>query len=106
MLLLSPMSHKTHFGILILPGFFVARMAIEDRDRLAAWCMLACVILIGILDHFLGLRGIGDMFAWYGNVMWGAVALGIACWWALAAKSRSWISGPPGAAPGSMKRTI
>ncbi len=83
MLLLSPMSHKTHFGILILPGFFVARMAIEDRDRLAAWCIFACIVLTGILDHFLGLRGIGDMFAWYGNVMWGAVALGIACFHAL-----------------------
>jgi len=89
MLLLSPMSHKTHFGILILPGFFVARMAIEHRDRVAAWCMLACVIVIGLLDHFFLYTALGDIFAWYGNVMWGAIALGIACFYSLAVKSSS-----------------
>lgn len=87
MLLLSPMSHKTHFGILILPGFFVARMAIEQHDRVAALAMGLCVVSIGILDrNFFG-SAIGDMFAWYGSVMWGAVALGLACFYALA-KSR------------------
>ena len=89
MLLLSPMSHKTHFGILILPGFFVARMAIEQRDRIAAWCMLACVILIGLLDHFFFYTALGDVLAWYGNVMWGAIALGIACFHSLAVKSKA-----------------
>ncbi|MGD0541773.1 MAG: glycosyltransferase family 87 protein [Tepidisphaeraceae bacterium] len=89
MLLLSPMSHKTHFGILILPGFFVARMALERRDRIAAWCMLACVILIGLLDHFFFYTALGDVLAWYGNVMWGAIALGIACFHSLAVKSKA-----------------
>jgi Glycosyltransferase family 87 len=84
MLLLSPMSHKTHFGILILPGFFVARMAVEHHDRVAAWCMLGCVILIGVLDHFFFYTVLGDVFAWYGNVMWGTIALGIACFHSLA----------------------
>jgi hypothetical protein len=88
MLLLSPMSHKTHFGILILPGFFVARMAIEQHDRVAAWCMFACMIFIGLLDHFLGLRALSDLFAWYGNVTLGTIALGIACFHALAVKPK------------------
>ncbi|MGD0461356.1 MAG: glycosyltransferase family 87 protein [Tepidisphaeraceae bacterium] len=88
MLLLSPMSHKTHFGILILPGFFVARMAIEHHDRIAAWCMLACVIVIGLLDHFFFYTALGDMFAWYGNVMWGTIALGVACFHSLAVQSK------------------
>ncbi|MGD0388681.1 MAG: glycosyltransferase family 87 protein [Tepidisphaeraceae bacterium] len=84
MLLLSPMSHKTHFGILILPGFFVARMAIVNHDRLAAWSMLICLIVIGLLDHFVFYTALGDVFAWYGNVTWGAAALGAACFHALA----------------------
>jgi hypothetical protein len=89
MLLLSPMSHKTHFGILMLPGFFVARMAIEHHDRVAAWCLLICVIVIGLLDHFFFYTALGDMFAWYGNVMWGTIALGIACFHSLVVKSSS-----------------
>jgi hypothetical protein len=79
MLLLSPMSHKTHFGILILAGFFVARMAIVNHDRVAAWSMLICVIVIGLLDHFIFYTALGDVFAWYGNVTCGAAALGAAC---------------------------
>jgi hypothetical protein len=89
MLLLSPMSHKTHFGILILPGFFVARMVIEHHDRVAVWCMLACVIVIGLLDHFFLYTVLGDVFAWYGNVMWGTIALGIACFHSLALRRKS-----------------
>jgi hypothetical protein len=98
MLLLSPMSHKTHFGILMLPGFFVARMAIERHDRIAAFAMIACVILIGILDRDFFGAAYGDLFAWYGNVMWGAVALGIACFYALAAErpNRGFFSAAPG----------
>ena len=79
MLLLSPMSHKTHFGILMLPAFFVARSAIVDRNRLSAACILLCTIVIGLLDHFIFYPPLGDVFAWFGNVMWGAAALGIAC---------------------------
>ncbi len=89
MLLLSPMSHKTHFGILILPGFFVARMAVEPHDRVAARCMLGCVILIGVLDHFFFYTVLGDVFAWYGNVMWGTIALGMACFHSLALGRKS-----------------
>jgi hypothetical protein len=84
MLLLSPMSHKTHFGILMLPGFFVARFWIQQRSRLAAAAMIVCVISIGLLDRDFFGAALGDMFAWYGNVMWGAVALGVACFYALA----------------------
>ena len=80
MLLLSPMSHKTHFGILILPGFSAARAAIEKRDRVAAGCMLVCLIVIGLLDHFFFYPPLGDLFAWYGNVTLGTAALGVACW--------------------------
>jgi hypothetical protein len=85
-LLLSPMSHKTHFCILILPGFIVARRAIQDRNRFAAAAIIICTISIGLLDRnfFRPDPAMGDLFAWYGNVMWGAVALGAACLAALA----------------------
>jgi hypothetical protein len=83
MLLFSPMSHKTHFGILILPGFFVARMAVVERNRLAIIGIAICLIVIGVLDHFVFYNAVGDMFAWYGNIMWGTFALGMVCFWAL-----------------------
>jgi len=83
MLLFSPMSHKTHFGILILPGFFVARMAVVEKNRLAIVGIVICMIVIGVLDHFVFYNAVGDMFAWYGNIMWGTFALGMVCFWAL-----------------------
>ena len=85
-LLLSPMSHKTHFGILILPGFIVARRAVCQGDRFAVGAIVVCTLVIGVLDRmfFRPDPAMGDLFAWYGNVMWGAVALGAACVVALA----------------------
>jgi hypothetical protein len=64
-------------------------MAVEYRDRVAACCMLACVILIGLLDHFFFYSALGDVFAWYGNVMWGTIALGIGCFHWLAVRSKA-----------------
>lgn len=87
MLLLSPMSHKTHFGILILPGFFVARAAVEKRDKVSIACLAICTICIGMLDHFHA--PFGDLFAWFGNVTIGTTALGIACWFILLKAQRS-----------------
>jgi hypothetical protein len=78
-LLFSPMSHRTHFGILILPGLLVTRLAIEGRNRACIWATVACFILIGLMDrNFFG-QALGDLFAWYGNVTLGTIALGIGC---------------------------
>jgi hypothetical protein len=82
MLLMSPMSHVTHFGVLIFPGFLIARMAIERNDRLAMAAIVIVLILVGVLDRF-PYQPIGGFAAWVGNVMWGAVALGVACVYAL-----------------------
>jgi hypothetical protein len=95
MLLLSPMSHKTHFGLLVLPGFFVARGAIEGRDWVCAVCMLICVIVIGLLDHFFLYPALGDLFAWYGNITLGTIALGIACWHFLFSGSKTFSAPGP-----------
>jgi hypothetical protein len=80
MLLLSPMSHKTHFGILMLPAFFVARSAIENRDAVSIACIAFCTLVIGVLDHFFVFPPLGDVFAWYGNITLGALALAAGCW--------------------------
>jgi hypothetical protein len=50
--------------------------------------MLICLIVIGLLDHFVFYTALGDVFAWYGNVTCGAAALGAACFHALAANPR------------------
>jgi hypothetical protein len=83
MLLLSPMSHLTHFGILMFPGFIVARAAIRRENLVATAAIVFVLIDIGLLDRFIFYPPLGDIAAWLGNVMWGAVALGIACFWLL-----------------------
>jgi hypothetical protein len=85
MLLISPMSHKTHFGILIFPGFFVARAVIQHHDRFAAVCLLIGLISIGLLDHF---PIYPDLIAWFGNITIGTLALGFACGHLLMKNSR------------------
>jgi hypothetical protein len=50
MLLLSPMSSKAHFGVLILPGFCLARAAAASRSRLL-WTLLAGAVVLGLLGN-------------------------------------------------------
>jgi hypothetical protein len=91
MLLLSPMSHLTHFGILMFPGFIVARMAVEKRNPVAIGVMVFVLISIGLLDHF-PYPPIGVLAGWLGNVTWGAVVLGIGCFYALITTKKEDIS--------------
>ena len=84
MLMLSPMSHKTHFCILLLPAFCVARLAVAKRS-LMAWCaLLTCIMLVMVLDRsFIG-RPRGNLLMWLGSVTAGSLALWAACSWRLA----------------------
>ena len=79
MLLLSPMSSKPHFCTLLLPGFCLARYALENRSRVV-WALLIAAIIAGTV----GIRGLvgrdlATVTLWYGNVMWSAVLLLVAC---------------------------
>jgi alpha-1,2-mannosyltransferase len=80
MLLLSPMSSKPHFCVLLLPGFCLARLAVEKRNRAAMISIITCLILSDVLDrNLMGSRSIGDAALAYGSVMWAAIALWVGC---------------------------
>jgi hypothetical protein len=88
MLMLSPMSHKTHFCILLLPGFCVARMAVE-KQSIAGWCaVIACITLVAVLDRSIIGRPYGNLMMWLGAVTAGSAALWLACLGRLAGNRR------------------
>lgn len=79
MLLLSPMSGKPHFCVLVLPAFLVARRALEHRDRIAQIAIVLSILLVLLLDrNYLG-RLIGNGALYFGSITAAALLLYIAC---------------------------
>ena len=75
MLLLSPMSSKAHFGILILPAFCIARM-IESQKKTIVFSFLAIPLLMGIfLNKDLSGANIYTLLLWSAGVTWSTVSL-------------------------------
>jgi hypothetical protein len=85
MVLLSPMSSKAHFGTLVLPGFCLARAALDARQagsrshRLFKG-ILAAVVVLGLLCNKdpLGEK-LYTLSLWYGVVTWQALVLLAGC---------------------------
>ncbi len=75
MLMLSPMSSKAHFGVLIVPGFLLARAAHASGSRL----LWACVILSAALGIVSNKDPLGEdlytLTLWYGTVTWHTLLL-------------------------------
>lgn len=78
MLLFSPMSSKSHFATLVLPGFCLARSAVADRNRMSAvWLALALLMTnagwsifgdqVAFLTLYFGLMTIGTVSLLVGN---------------------------------------
>lgn len=79
MLLFSPMSSKAHFGILVLPGFCLARAAVSKKHPwlwplLVASVMLALVFNKGPLGE-----GAYTLTLWLGCVTWQTLLLLAGC---------------------------
>jgi hypothetical protein len=95
MLLLSPMSSKAHFGVLILPGFCLARAWLRPRQgqqrRGVRRTILGGLLLLAV---FLSLAANKDLVGgrlytlalWLGNTTWQALALLAGCLVVLAQK--------------------
>jgi hypothetical protein len=79
MLLLSPMSSKAHFGVLILPGFYLARAAFCSGNRAVMLCLLPSVVL-GLLSNK---SPMGDrlytLTLWCGFTTWQTLLLLAGC---------------------------
>lgn len=85
MVLLSPMSSKAHFGILVLPGFCLARAALDPRaagfrSRQFLKGLLAAAVVLGLLCNKdpLGER-LYTLSLWYGVVTWQTLVLMAGC---------------------------
>jgi len=75
MLLLSPMSSKAHFGILILPAFCIARM-LESPKKIVAFFFLAVPLLMGIfLNKDLSGANIYTLLLWGAGVTLSTISL-------------------------------
>jgi hypothetical protein len=74
MLLLSPMSSRPHFIILLLPCFCLARAGFVGRNRpLLAWLILA--VLAALTTVPWGGQSIGRVTMWLGMLTWTTVFL-------------------------------
>jgi hypothetical protein len=78
MLAFSPMASKAQWGVLILPGFCLSRLAITRRDPI-----VICFFAIGWLawlasQNFLGKNAV-FVGLWYGAVLINALAWFIVC---------------------------
>ena len=76
MVLLSPGSSKPHFVVLLLPAYCVARLATNERDRVAGFCV-ALALALSVLSHqsIMG-ETIGHAVQWAGGI----TACGLALW--------------------------
>lgn len=79
MLLLSPMSHKTHFGLLLIPAFALGRAWFDRRSRgLTAVLVLVLILQIGSLRAVS--VPLGYLASWFGAQMLTTLFLLIGCW--------------------------
>jgi hypothetical protein len=82
MLLLSPMSHKTHFGLLLVPGFALGRLWFDQPTR-ALTAALGVVMLLQIVSLRAISVPLASVASWYGAQMLTTAALLVGCWIAL-----------------------
>jgi hypothetical protein len=79
MLLLSPMSSKAHFGVLVLPGFCLARARLSWGDWRRRWLLLPAVLLALLANKDPLGPGLYTLTLWYGSVTWQTVLLLLGC---------------------------
>jgi hypothetical protein len=79
MLLLSPMSSMAHFGILVLPGFCLARRAIARREPLLTVLLLTAAVAACASNKDLMGGRLYTVSLWGGCVMWNTLFLLVAC---------------------------
>ncbi|MCE9564111.1 MAG: DUF2029 domain-containing protein [Planctomycetes bacterium] len=79
MLLLSPMSSKPHFAVLIVPQLALVRLACQTRD----WWLLALTAVVAIAGPCTGNDIIGrtayDFLVWHGLIVGMTVLLFVGC---------------------------
>jgi hypothetical protein len=78
-LLLSPMTSRTHFGILILPAFCLCRDAIYSGDKFS-WSLVILALIFSLSSFNIGSdKTFVEMSFWLGSVMFCALFFLIGC---------------------------
>jgi hypothetical protein len=79
MVLISPMSSKPHFAVVLLPGFCLARSAIDLGGRAPALLLAAAMgaSVLGIRDIWGA--DAAALALWHGTVTWSALLLWAGC---------------------------
>jgi hypothetical protein len=78
MLLLSPMSSKSHFSTMLLPGFCLARISVHRGSRML-WVLLSASIVAGLTTAPVWGKTVGRFSMWCGMITWGALFLLAGC---------------------------
>jgi hypothetical protein len=79
MLFLSPMSNTQHFVTLILPAFYLARLAVERRQLTPALLLLAAIAVRSTVIKWLWGEKFSSLCLWCGSVTWSALLLLVGC---------------------------
>jgi hypothetical protein len=72
MLVCSPMAAKAQWGVLMLPGFCLARLCVNRRNPVVMILFSLGLICWLMSQNFLGNNGV-FVGLWYGAVLWNAV---------------------------------
>jgi hypothetical protein len=79
MLLFSPMSSPAHFGLLLLPGFALARTAVVSRKAWAWPLLLAALLGALLINKDLWGDKLYTLGLWYGSATGATVAMLLGC---------------------------
>lgn len=89
MLLLSPMSSKTHYVVTILPLLWIARAVVEQRGRWIRWLLVPLAICGPLSTKGLLGKGWGDLTLAWGMPTWFALFCLLGMWLILARPAAS-----------------
>ena len=80
-LLVSPMSSRSHFCILLLPAMCLARAAVTRRDHVARLCLFTAIILSLASYNLSPIKVVHRITLYLGFVTFTTLSLLIGCWW-------------------------
>lgn len=88
MLLLSPMSGKAHFAVMLFPCFLVARLAVERPARGMQWLLLPLILFGPIASKDLIGKKLGNLSLYWSVPSWFLLVVLVGLWWAIVVVGR------------------
>ncbi len=79
MLLFSPNSSPAHFGVMLLPAFCIARVAVKEKNHALQVGLIAATFFTLVSNNFPGLKPLHILTHWAGAVSIAAFILWVGC---------------------------